>query len=304
MQEHNKMTPEQIRRHRRRIEHLKRERARVRRNKIIAGIILLLIVVFLGSLGIKAIGKHLPKKKNSKTKVTETKKTDNNETDDSTESVTVSDTYKDLKTDGITVCIDPGHGGSDQGGVNGDVIESAEMLDLAKRVKENLEGYGVNVVLTRDDDSFLYLNPRAQMANDENASVFVSLHRDSGTADGGGDVEIFINKDATKDDEALGNALYKRLKKIKAMDTSKVKNGSMADEETNYVVFDGLNMPGCLINLGYTSSSDNNEAYESNKKKYATAISEGILNYLLKKQESGETTEETTEESIDVSDLE
>lgn len=307
MPDKQKMTPEEIRRYRRRVEQRRRERQRVRRNRQILGCFLILVglvvIVFAGKL----ISKNLPKKsKSNKTKVVETEKqkdTQNLQTTEKT-SYKVNDKYSKLKTDGITVCIDPGHGGKDKGHENGDVVESKQMLELAKQVASDLREYGINVVLTREDDTFLYLNPRSQVANENKADVFVSLHRNEDTAssDTSG-IELYIDKDADKDTQRLATALYKRIKKVSGMDISKTKYGSKVDADTNYVVIDGVTMPACLIYFGYVSNSSDNEAYKKNVSKYGSAVTEGILTYLLHKQEESETIKETEEETFDVSML-
>ena len=207
-----------------------------------------------------------------------------------------------MKTDGITVCLDPGHGGKDKGHENGDVVESKQMLDFAKMIAEDLKQYGIKVVLTREDDTFLYLNPRSQVANENEANVFISLHRneDTSSAETSG-VEIYVDKDADKDTQRLATALYKRIKKVSGMDIAKTKYGSKVDSDTNYVVIDGVTMPACLVYFGYVSNSSDNEAFSKNMSKYGSAVTEGILTYLLRKQEDEKITQETEEETYDIS---
>lgn len=300
-----KMSPEELRRYRRRVEQRRRERLRVRRNRQILGGFLIIIGVLVVVFGVKTIGKHLPKKsKSNKTKVVQTTKHHETQSIETTEktSYKVNDKYSKLKTDKLTVCIDPGHGGKDKGHENGDVVESKQMLEMAKQVSNDLSAYGVNVVLTREDDSFLYLNPRSQVANDNKADVFVSLHRNEDTASGDtSGIELYIDKDADKDTTRLATALYKRIKKVSGMDISKTKYGSKVDEDTNYVVIDGVTMPACLIYFGYVSNSSDNQAFAKNMSKYSSAVTEGILTYLLKKQEEENTIKETEEETYDES---
>ena len=221
MPEKEKMTPEELRRYRRRAEQRRRERQRVRRNRQILGCFLILVGLVIVIFAAKLISKNLPKKsKSNKTKVVETTKPKETQNIQTTEksSYKVNDKYKKLKTDGITVCLDPGHGGKDKGHENGDVVESKQMLDFAKMIAEDLKQYGIKVVLTREDDSFLYLNPRSQVANENKASVFVSLHRneDTSSSETSG-VELYIDKDADKDTQRLATALYKRIKKVSGM---------------------------------------------------------------------------------------
>ena len=97
--------------------------------------------------------------------------------------------------------------------------------------------------------------------------------------------------------------MYKQIKKVSGMNISKTKYGSKVDEDTNYVVIDGVTMPACLIYFGYVSNTSDNRAYDKNIDKYANAVTEGILTYLYRKQEDENVVKETEEETYDVSIL-
>ncbi|WP_299347818.1 N-acetylmuramoyl-L-alanine amidase [uncultured Maritalea sp.] len=79
------------------------------------------------------------------------------------------------------IIIDPGHGGIDMGaeGVNGE-FEKNIVLQVAKRLQAELVALDrFDVALTRDGDAFLTLNERVQLARDNQANLFISLHADS-----------------------------------------------------------------------------------------------------------------------------
>ena len=78
------------------------------------------------------------------------------------------------------VVIDAGHGGKDPGTVSGDRYEKDVVLELALALKDRLikEG-GIRVALTREDDTFLVLQERPEIARRLNADLFISLHADS-----------------------------------------------------------------------------------------------------------------------------
>jgi N-acetylmuramoyl-L-alanine amidase len=81
----------------------------------------------------------------------------------------------------IVVVIDPGHGGIDPGasGVNG-TLEKDVVLAFSLELAEQLRATGrYEVVLTRDDDSFLSLNDRVEFARGLHADMFLSIHADS-----------------------------------------------------------------------------------------------------------------------------
>jgi N-acetylmuramoyl-L-alanine amidase len=79
------------------------------------------------------------------------------------------------------IILDPGHGGIDLGakGQNGK-LEKDIVLTVAKKVQARLQAMDrFDVALTRDDDTFLTLNERVQLARDNQANLFISLHADS-----------------------------------------------------------------------------------------------------------------------------
>jgi len=78
------------------------------------------------------------------------------------------------------VVIDAGHGGHDPGASAEGVREKTLTLGLARALRDRLlrEG-GVRVALTRDDDTFLVLEERAEIARRLGADLFLSIHADS-----------------------------------------------------------------------------------------------------------------------------
>ena len=78
------------------------------------------------------------------------------------------------------VVIDAGHGGHDPG-ATGDVFrEKTLALGLARALRDELlRRGGVRVALTRDDDTFLVLEERSEIARALGADLFLSIHADS-----------------------------------------------------------------------------------------------------------------------------
>ena len=83
-----------------------------------------------------------------------------------------------------TVVIDAGHGGKDPGAVSGKLYEKDITLSIALKVgnyiKENVPG--VNVIYTRDDDTFVELFRRSEIANENKADLFISIHVNANTS--------------------------------------------------------------------------------------------------------------------------
>lgn len=79
-----------------------------------------------------------------------------------------------------TIVIDAGHGGHDSGCISygKDVYEKDVCLKIAKKLGQKLEDSipGVNIIYTRTDDTFIPLWQRADIANRNNADLFISVH--------------------------------------------------------------------------------------------------------------------------------
>ena len=81
---------------------------------------------------------------------------------------------------GFTICLDPGHGGQGhipdyKRGPTG-VREAEINLRVASHLREMLQQVGATVIMTRVDDSYVSLARRSQIANENSADFFISLH--------------------------------------------------------------------------------------------------------------------------------
>lgn len=76
------------------------------------------------------------------------------------------------------IVIDPGHGGKDPGSyIEGQIVEKDITLALAQIVEKKVEGkFDIDVILTRDKDTFMPLEKRTAFANMNKADLFLSLH--------------------------------------------------------------------------------------------------------------------------------
>ena len=90
-----------------------------------------------------------------------------------------NDVEKPKDNNVFTVVLDPGHGGLDPGAQRNDVAEKDLMLSFARGLRETLTRAGVEVVLTRDSDTFVALETRVAIAHQVKADAFISLHADS-----------------------------------------------------------------------------------------------------------------------------
>ncbi len=93
-----------------------------------------------------------------------------------------------------TVVIDPGHGGRDPGAVGRRAKEKdialAISLKLGEYIRENMED--VEVIFTRKTDEFVELYRRAQIANENQADLFISVHCNSSRSPHANGAETFV----------------------------------------------------------------------------------------------------------------
>ncbi|AQQ55035.1 hypothetical protein B0X71_07355 [Planococcus lenghuensis] len=81
---------------------------------------------------------------------------------------------------GVSIVIDPGHGGIDGGTVGYyKTVEKTLTLQTAELLAANLRAAGASVTLTRSSDHYVYLRDRVAIAHQTDADAFISLHYDS-----------------------------------------------------------------------------------------------------------------------------
>lgn len=100
------------------------------------------------------------------------------------------------------VVIDPGHGGHDPGASGAGHTEKFLVLDLARELRRRLvEDGGIRVAMTREDDRFLVLEERYEIARALGADLFLSIHADSaGERDGVSGATIYtLSEQATSE---------------------------------------------------------------------------------------------------------
>ncbi len=102
------------------------------------------------------------------------------------------------------VFIDAGHGGKDPGAIGHSKTQEkhitlAAALELARQLRAT---GAVEPVLSRDDDRYLRLRERIQLARSREADVFISLHADAAPSAKAYGLSIFTLSDTASDKEA------------------------------------------------------------------------------------------------------
>lgn len=205
--------------------------------------------------------------------------------------------------EGVTICLDPGHGGNDSGavGVN-NAYEKDLTLKIAQYCKQELEKYDCNVVMTRTGDTNPSLEDRANYAKSQGAQYLISIHLNSGSGYAVG-AEVYypntnwrpdISQNGKNVAQAIQNQLvslgiYNRGIKFRTIDTNiypdpfRYNDGSVADyygiiRNAKYNGLTGLIIEHCFIN----SVSDYNNYLNSDAKlqKLGVADANGIVSAL------------------------
>lgn len=175
---------------------------------------------------------------------------------------------------GPVVCIDAGHGGKDHGSESKKRLEKDDNLTLAQAVAAYLNEKNVHVVMTREDDTFLSLEERCNIANQSGADYFVSLHRNDGEGYG---VETWVYSGATDETVMLAEQIMSSLDEAGIQRNRGVKKGTQKSESGNYYVNIHSDMPSCIVEMGFVGNATDNQLLDEKLDAYAAAIGEAIL---------------------------
>lgn len=176
--------------------------------------------------------------------------------------------------DGLLVCIDPGHGGKDDGTDFRGRVEKDDTLKLAKALAVYLKEKEINVILTRDDDTYLTLKERTDFANEKNADYLVSLHRNKGDGTG---VETWIHSKAGEETKQLADSIMTGLESAGIQRNRGVKKGTKDGENSNYHINVYAQMPACIVELGFVNNAADNQMFDEKIDAYAAAIGDAII---------------------------
>lgn len=220
------------------------------------------------------------------------------------------------------VVIDPGHGGHDPGAIGPRGSREKDVtLDIAKRLKRILEErYNLVVYLTRNNDKYLELKERTEIANRKKADLFISIHANASRNRKTRGVETYL-LNWTNNEEALRvaareNAIsFERMKKSQTelgMILTSLQREQKRDESLKlahyiqhslvgslsshykriynlgvkqalfYVLVDA-EMPSVLVEVGFISNPHEERLLRNIKFRQTTAeaIAKGIFRYLL-----------------------
>jgi N-acetylmuramoyl-L-alanine amidase len=215
------------------------------------------------------------------------------------------------------IVIDPGHGGHDTGtiGPNG-LLEKDLVLDVSRRLGKLLAArLGADVVFTRRDDTFIPLETRTSIANQEQADLFVSVHANSSRDPDARGVETYYlnftsspealevaareNAASDKDIHELQD-LVKKIALREKIDESRefasdvqeslhsglaTKSAGIRDrgvKKAPFVVLIGANMPSILAEISFISNPSDEKRLKGPeyRQRIAESLYRGISRYV------------------------
>jgi len=215
------------------------------------------------------------------------------------------------------IVLDPGHGGRDTGTIGpSGLLEKDLVLQVAKELQKLLEEkLGAQVILTRSDDSFVSLEERTVIANQQQADLFVSIHANSSTVRSVSGVETyfldFARTDSAREVAARENATSDRnirdlqdlIQKIALADKLQESRELASNIQKNlygavrkmiptaqnrgvrsapFIVLIGAHMPSVLAELAFISNPRDEKLLkkEANQQSLAEALFQGVEGYM------------------------
>ncbi|MGA9290826.1 MAG: SH3 domain-containing protein, partial [Anaerobacillus sp.] len=109
---------------------------------------------------------------------------------------------------GKTVVLDAGHGGHDSGALGITTLEKILTLKTTTTIAEKLKNAGVQVILTRDSDTFISLSDRTALSDRYHADAFVSIHFDSTVDPTANGTTTYYYEDS---DMSLAKAIHRKI---------------------------------------------------------------------------------------------
>jgi N-acetylmuramoyl-L-alanine amidase/putative methionine-R-sulfoxide reductase with GAF domain len=215
----------------------------------------------------------------------------------------------------MRIVVDAGHGGWDLGTVGKrGLLEKDLVLEIAQRLGKLLQTrLGTEVVYTRQDDNYIPLDQRAEIANTSQADLFVSVHANYSDLPSARGVETYYtnffsapgSKDAPKDSGSATNNtaspllspadLHDRIEQSRRLAASvqrslygtlSVQNPGLRDrgiKEASFVVLTESAMPGILAEVSFVSSPTDEQKLRSDgyRERIAEALYKGIARYAV-----------------------
>jgi N-acetylmuramoyl-L-alanine amidase len=215
------------------------------------------------------------------------------------------------------IVIDPGHGGHDTGTIGPDGLQEKDLvLEVGRRLGRLLQSrLGAEVVYTRKNDTFIPLETRTAIANQQRADLFISIHANSSRDSEARGVETYY-LNFTSSPEALEVAarenavseksiyelqdLVKKIALKEKIEESREFAGDVQEslhsglaakspairnrgvKKAPFIVLIGANMPSILAEISFVSNPSDEHRLETSeyRQRIAESLYRGIAKYV------------------------
>lgn len=185
---------------------------------------------------------------------------------------------------GVTLVLDAGHGGKDQGAQVEDVKEQEINLQITKKLKTKLENAGANVTLTRDGAYDLAsegasnrkkedMKNRVAIINQEPSDLFISIHLNSYPNTSIQGAHAFYKK-GDEASKQFADIIQKRFNVLTKLE----KDSKTGD----YYILNNTDRPGVLVECGFVSNAKERAKLvsEEYQDQLADVLYNSVLEYL------------------------
>ncbi|WP_416326449.1 N-acetylmuramoyl-L-alanine amidase [[Eubacterium] hominis] len=189
--------------------------------------------------------------------------------------------YKALS--GVSVVLDPGHGGKDDGARTNDAKEQEINLKIAEKLKLLLSKDGASVTMTRDGAYDLAseqatnrkkedMKKRVEMINQDQTDLFLSIHLNAYPNPSVKGAQAFYKKD-NEVSRVFADIVQKNFKKLTGT--------KMTSKTGDYYILNNTNKIGALVECGFLSNEEDREKLktEEYQQKVAQCLYESVLEY-------------------------
>jgi len=179
---------------------------------------------------------------------------------------------KEGTLNGLSIVIDPGHGGNDHGttGARG-TEEKGITLRTSEMVASKLRAAGANVVMTRDSDVYVDLRKRVAIGHNLAADAFISIHYDATESSAINGFTTYFMHGYQK---GLAESVHQSL-------GNKITLRDRGAQPGNYLVLRENRQEAILIELGFLSNPSEERAVstEQFREQASLGIYNGVVNY-------------------------
>ena len=189
---------------------------------------------------------------------------------------------------GKVIYIDPGHGGADPGAMYKNIREADLNLKISEKLEEKLVSLGAIVYMTRYGDYDLSvtntinrkrsdLSRRGNIINRSDCDLFLSIHLNAEETGIWRGAEVYYD-DIHPENETIAKIMQDQMKKYLGSNRSLKKTDVLYLQKR-------IERPGVLIEAGFLSNSSDRYllTQDTYQNKVATAITEGVLEYIKQK---------------------